>query len=81
MTLLITGDVNLVHLAKVVFTRFLQSGVIFSVFLMWTIYKVFIDLLQYQFCFTFWFFGQEACGILAPPPGIEPITPALETKP
>ena len=50
MTLLITGDVNLVHLAKVVFTRFLQSGVIFSVFLMWTVYKVFIDLLQYQFC-------------------------------
>ena len=66
MTLLITGDVNLVHLAKVVFARFLQSGVIFSFFLMWTIYKVFIDLLQYRFCFTFWFFGQEACGVLAP---------------
>ena len=26
----------------------------------------------------FWFFGQEACGILAPPPGIEPTPPALE---
>ena len=26
----------------------------------------------------FWFFGQEACGILAPRPGIEPAPPALE---
>ena len=26
----------------------------------------------------FWFFGCEACGILAPPPGIEPAPPALE---
>ena len=26
----------------------------------------------------FWFFGQEACGILAPRPGIEPRCPALE---
>ena len=26
----------------------------------------------------FWFFGPEACGILAPRPGIEPTTPALE---
>ena len=26
----------------------------------------------------FWFFGQEACGILAPQPGIEPAPPALE---
>ena len=25
----------------------------------------------------FWFFGHEACGILAPPPGIEPKPPAL----
>ena len=28
----------------------------------------------------FWFFGQEACGILAPWPGIEPMTPALEGR-
>ena len=28
----------------------------------------------------FWFFGQEACGILAPRPGIEPAPPALEGK-
>ena len=28
----------------------------------------------------FCFFGREACGILAPPPGIEPAPPALEGK-
>ena len=28
----------------------------------------------------FWFFGHEACGILAPRPGIESIPPALEGK-
>ena len=28
----------------------------------------------------FWFFGHEACGILALWPGIEPTTPALEGK-
>ena len=28
--------------------------------------------------FMFWFFGHKACRILAPRPGIEPITPALE---
>ena len=26
----------------------------------------------------FWFFGRQACGILAPRPGIEPAPPALE---
>ena len=26
----------------------------------------------------FWCFGHEACGILAPQPGIEPTPPALE---
>ena len=28
----------------------------------------------------FWFLGCEACGILAPQPGMEPTTPALEGK-
>ena len=28
----------------------------------------------------FWFFGQEACGILVPQPGLEPTAPALEGK-
>ena len=33
---------------------------------------------QYCFYFMFWFFGHEACGILAPRLGIEPTLPALE---
>ena len=28
----------------------------------------------------FQFFGQEACGILTPSPGIDPISPALEDE-
>ena len=28
----------------------------------------------------FWFFGPEACGILARRPGIEPASPALEDE-
>ena len=46
--------------------------------LMWTIFKVFIKLLQYCFYFMFWFFGPEARGTLAPRPGIKPAAPALE---
>ena len=26
----------------------------------------------------FWFFGSEACGIVAPQPGIKPAPPSLE---
>ena len=37
-------------------------------------------MLQYWFCFMFWFFGREACGILAPRPEIVPAPPALEGK-
>ena len=33
--------------------------------------KSFLNLLQYCFCFMFWFHGCEPCGILAPWPGIE----------
>ena len=40
--------------------------------------KSLLNLLQYCFCFKFWFFGYEACGILAPPSGIEPAPPAQE---
>ena len=39
--------------------------------------KSLLNLLQYCFCFMFWFFGPKACGILAPQPGIEPAPPAL----
>ena len=45
---------------------------------MWTILKSLLNLLQYCFCFMFWFFVHEACGILAPQPGIEPTPAALE---
>ena len=48
---------------------------------MWTVLKAFIEnLLQYCFCFMFWFFGHEVCWILAPQPGIEPALPALESE-
>ena len=40
--------------------------------------KSLLNLLQYCFCFMFWFFGREACGILAPRPGMEPASPASE---
>ena len=40
--------------------------------------KFLLNLLQYCFCFMFCFIGPEACGILAPRPGIEPTPPALE---
>ena len=48
---------------------------------MWTIFKVFIE-----FCYNipsvshFWYFGYQACGILAPQPGIRPTPPALEDE-
>ena len=45
---------------------------------MWTVFKAFIDLLQYCFSFIFWFFGCEARGILVPQPGIKPTPTALE---
>ena len=34
-----------------------------------------LNLLQYCFCFMF--FGYEACGILAPRPGVEPCAPCI----
>ena len=38
------------------------------------------DLLQYGFCFMFWFFGHEACGISASWPEVELAPPALECE-
>ena len=51
-----------------------------KIILMWTIFKVFIEFVTILLLFYvfFWFFGHEACGILAPRPGIEPAPPALE---
>ena len=56
----------------------------FKDFFMWITFwmslKSLLNLLQHCFCFTFWFWGQEACGLLAPQPGIEHATPALEMQ-
>ena len=42
----------------------------------WCLYWIYYTII----CFMFWFFGHEACGILATPPGMEPTPPALEVK-
>ena len=41
-------------------------------------FKVFIEFAAVLFLFYVGFFGQEACGILAPWPEIEPTPPAFE---
>ena len=46
---------------------------------MWTIFKVFNDFITILFLFCF-FFGYEACEILAPQPGIKPAPHLLEGK-
>lgn len=38
------------------------------------------NLLQYCFCFTFWIFNCEVCGILTAQPGFEPSPPALKAE-
>ena len=45
---------------------------------MWTTFKVFIEFVTLLLLFYVLAFGCEACGILAPRPGIEPAPPALE---
>ena len=47
-------------------------------FLMWTIFKVFIEFVTILLPFYVLVFGPKACGILALRPGIEPAPPALE---
>ena len=49
-------------------------------FLMWTIFKVFIEFATILSVLCFWLSGKEACGILVPWSGIEPIPPVLEGK-
>ena len=44
------------------------------------IFKVFIELLQYCFCFKRQLFDHKACEFLAPQPGTEPTPPVLEIK-
>ena len=45
---------------------------------MWTIFKVFIEFVMILILFYVLVFGLEACGIIAPQPGIEPTPYALE---
>ena len=48
---------------------------------MWTIFKVFIELITISLLFyVFGFFGHEACGILASRSGIKPAPLAREGK-
>ena len=61
-----------------VYIYILSKNSFLKIFLMWTIFKVFIELLQCCLCFMFFrCFGQEACGILASQPGIEPTAPCI----
>ena len=59
-----------------------SRGKSFKRFFFWggAIFKVLLNLLQYWFCFmfSFSFFGHKAYEILAPQPGTEPISLALE---
>ena len=41
---------------------------------------VFIEFVAVLLCFKFWVLGLETCGILAPQPGIQPTSPALEKE-
>ena len=48
---------------------------------MWTIFKVFIEFVTISLLiYVMIFFGWEACGIIFPPPGIEPALPDLKVK-
>ena len=42
--------------------------------------KYFLNFLHYYFCFMFWLFGREVCGILTPQPGLKPTAPVLGGK-
>ena len=56
-----------------------QSDAVFYFYIILLLFlKPLLNLLQYCFCFMFWCFGREACGLLAPQPGIEPAPPELE---
>ena len=59
-----------------------MAGLLFSLsfffFLIWTIFKVFIEFVTILFLFYVLAFWPQACGILAPKAGIEPTLPALE---
>ena len=68
---------GLLYLYFVLFSFFFKELVFFwcGLFL-----KSLLNLLQYCFCIMFWFFDWEVFGILASWSGIEPASPALESK-
>ena len=49
-------------------------------FYTWTVFKLFIEFVTILLLFYVWCFGPDACGVLAPWPGIEPSPPALQGK-
>ena len=49
-----------------------------KIFLMWTIFEVFIEFVTICLLFCVLDFWSKACGILAPQLGIKPVVPALE---
>ena len=51
-----------------------------KIFLLWAIFKVFIEFITILLLFYVLIFWPQACGILAPQPGIKPSSPALEGK-
>ena len=54
---------------------------IFFFFWMWIPFlESLLHLLQYYFCFMFWYFGPKACGSLASQLEIKPTPPALEGR-
>ena len=56
---------NFVTLSIITFKKFLK------IFLMWTVLKVIIEFVTVLLLFYGGFFGHEACGIVAPQPGIK----------
>ena len=60
---------------------YIFTCIIFKMFFKYRpLFKSLLNLLQYCFCFLFWFLGPKACGIIAPQPGIKPDPPALPGK-
>ena len=57
---------------------FLKKCFLKIFFLMWSIFKVFIEFVTILLLFMFWYFAPEACGILTPQPGIKTMLLALE---
>ena len=66
------------YLLVIYIATFFNKKIYFLFLKIWIILKSLLNLLQYCFCFMFWFFGLRACGISVPLPGIEPTPPALE---